>query len=77
MTKRDFKTVKRGSIVITNGMCSINAGIRSKVTYVCYEDGVIWIRPIDGNTFNSSTGWCSSDWNEVSYKAVTLIKDGA
>lgn len=75
MTKRDFKTVKKGSIVITNGLCSINSGIRCKVVYI--SEDRIWIRPIDGNTFNSNNGWCLSDWNEVSYKAVTLVKDGA
>ena len=71
MTKEKFKFLKVGSIVITNGTCRQNAGIKCVVTYI-YEDR-IWIRPIDGQKFTSSDNWCSEDWNEVSYKSVSLF----
>lgn len=71
MTKEKFKFLKVGSIVITNGTCRQNAGIKCVVTYIC-EDR-IWIRPIDGQKFISSDNWCSEDWNEVSYKSVSLL----
>lgn len=70
MTREKFNLLKVGSIVITNGSCRKNAGIMCKVTYIC-EDRV-WIEPIDGQEFNSENGWCSKDWNEVSYKSINL-----
>lgn len=34
---------------------------------------LVWIRSIDGQKFTSSDNWCSEDWNEVSYKSVSLF----
>lgn len=37
MTKEKFKFLKVGSIVITNGTCRQNAGIKCVVTYICED----------------------------------------
>lgn len=71
MTRKEFDKIKRGSIVITNGSCRGNAGIKCKVLYIC-EDR-IWITPIDGQNFNDDNAWCCKDWNEVSYKSVNIV----
>lgn len=73
MTKKEFGMIKEGSIVITNGQCRGNVGIKCKVINIC-EDR-IWITPIDGRNFNDDNDWCSKDWNEVSYKSVNIANE--
>lgn len=46
MTKLQFEHLKEGDIVITNGMCRHNSGIRCRVTDIF--DNCIWVEPIYG-----------------------------
>lgn len=68
MTKRQFKKLKVGDIVILNGQCRTNVGMECVVTYIC--DDRIWVQPIVGELKGN---YCMSDWNEISYTAARVI----
>lgn len=70
MTKRQFSKLKEGDLVVLNGMCRQNVGMRCKVTYIC--DDRLWVEPINGELVSIS-GWCCPDWNEISYKAANVV----
>ena len=71
MNNRQFKELKVGDHVITNGLSRSNSGIKCEVTYIC-EDR-IWIKPLKGERDFTDGCWAFPDWNEISYKAANLL----
>lgn len=79
MTKREFDNLKENDLVILNGMCRINAGIKCRVTNVIHDEDTyycrIWVEPVDDTIKLSILGGCIDDWNEISYKAANIVKE--
>lgn len=70
MTKQQFEQLEEGDLVILNGMCRHNSGIRCRVTSI-FND-CMWIEPIYGErSFTREDS--PSNWNEISYKAANII----
>lgn len=69
MKRTEFKKLKVGDLVITNGMCRKNKGILCRVTYICGD--VIWISPVNGKPIIQFDGYYT-DWNEVTFRAVNV-----
>lgn len=70
MKRTEFKKLKVGDLVVTNGMCRKNKGILCRVTYIC--DDVIWISTVNGEP-NFHFDDYYTDWSEVTFKAVNVI----
>ena len=74
----EFKSLKEGDILITNGMCGINRGRKVRVESIPHRDpddaGIVIIELVEGEEPFSDKdpfNWCL--WGEVSYRALNRI----
>lgn len=68
MTKRQFEKLKEGDVVVLNGQCRKDVGIKCVVTYICGDR--IWIKPIDCKLQNHNG---LGEWNEIAYTAANIV----
>lgn len=71
MTKEEFRNLSVGDIVILNGRCHGNKGIRCVVDYII--DDRMHVYTLDGTDSLSIIGGMMTNWNEISYKSADVI----
>lgn len=71
MTKQQFKKLKVGDLVVLNGKCRTNVGIKCVVDNVI--DDRIWVKPIDGEREFKGDWSCGPDLNEIAYTSASII----
>lgn len=74
----EFKALKEGDVLITNGMCGVNRGRKVRVKYIPYRDpedaGIVPIELVEGETpFSDKDPFNNCVWGEVHYKALNLV----
>ena len=72
MTKQQYESLKVGDIVVTNGQCGDNRGIKCKVTYIC--DGAVAIERLEGERQFRGTNMFDPDWDEKYYTSLNIVK---
>ena len=68
MTKRQFEKLKKGDVVVLNGQCRKDVGVKCVVTYIC--DDRIWVKPIVGQLKAEHS---LKDFNEIAYTAANIV----
>lgn len=73
MTKQQFKNLKVGDLVVLNGQCRTNVGIKCVVNRVMHDCNRIWVTPMDGERGFEGDWSCGPDMNEIAYTSATII----
>lgn len=77
MKKSEFEKLKEGDIVILNGLCHNNAGIKCIVVHIVRDKEErycrLMIKTADGAKNLSIIGGILTNWNEISYKSANVL----
>ena len=71
MTKEEFRNLSIGDIVILNGRCRGNKGVRCVVDYIIDER--MHVHTLDGTDSLSIIGGMMTNWNEISYLSADIV----
>lgn len=71
MTKEEFRNLSVGDIVILNGRCHGNKGIRCVVDYII--DDRMHVCTLDGTDSLSIIGGMMTNWNGISCASAGVI----